>query len=56
MRNYSKEHQDRMKHKKRLVVEIERTQAQKFEAILKDHDITFSNWVKNQINEFMKEA
>ena len=52
--NYSKEHQNRMKNKKRLVVELDREHAKKFEDVLKDHDISFSNWVKNQINEYIK--
>ena len=56
MRDYKKEHQNRMKSRKRLVVELEKEKALKFEAVLKDHEITFSYWINEQINNFIKEA
>lgn len=55
-RDYKKEHLNRMKNKKRLVVEIEREKAEKFEALLKDHETTYTNWINNHINDFIKEA
>jgi hypothetical protein len=55
MRNYSKEHQDRMKSRKRLIAEIEREKAQTFQALLRDHDTTFSYWINERINEYIKD-
>lgn len=56
IRDYAYEHQLRTKKKKRLVYEMDKEKAQVFEALLKSQDITFSKWMKDQINDYMKEA
>jgi hypothetical protein len=56
MRDYRKEHQNRMKSRKRLVVELEKEKAQKLEAVLKDHEMTFSYWINKEINNFISEG
>lgn len=55
-RDYKKEHMRRKENKKRLVVDIDRKTAQNFEAMLKEENTTFSNWINNKINDFIKEA
>ena len=49
IRDYAYEHQLRTKKKKRFVADIEKEKALIFEALLKSKDITFSTWIKNQI-------
>ena len=56
MRDYSKEHQERMKSRKRLIAEIEREKAQRFQALLKDRETTFSYWINEKINEYISEV
>jgi hypothetical protein len=56
IRDYAHEHQLRAEKKKRFVCDIEKEQAQNFEAMLKAENITFSKWIKDQINDYMKEA
>jgi hypothetical protein len=55
-RDYKHEYELRRKNRKRLVAEIDRDQAQKFEAMLKSQNITFSNWINEKINDHIKEA
>lgn len=55
-RDYRHEHELRKKSRKRLVAEIDKEKAQKFEAMLKSQNITFSNWITDKINDHIKEA
>ena len=55
-RNYKHEYELRRKNKKRMIAEIEKEQAKKFEAILKSQNITFSNWINEKISDHIKEA
>jgi hypothetical protein len=55
-RDYKHEYELRRKNRKRLVCEIDREKAQKFEDILKTQNITFSNWITDKINDHIKEA
>jgi hypothetical protein len=55
-RDYSYEHRIRAEKKKRLVCEMDKTKAQTFQNTLKDHEITFSDWLHEKIDEYMKEA
>jgi len=55
-RDYKHEYELRRKNRKRLVCEIDREKALQFEALLKDQNITFSNWITDKINDHIKEA
>ena len=55
-RDYKHEYELRRKNKKRMIAEIEKEQAKKFEAILKSQNITFSNWISEKISDHIKEA
>lgn len=55
-RDYKHEYELRKKSKKRLIAEIEKEKAQKFETMLKSQNITFSNWINEKINDHIKEA
>jgi hypothetical protein len=55
-RDYKHEHELRKRNKKRLVVDIDKEKAQKFETVLKNQNITFSNWIQAKINDHIKEA
>ena len=55
IRDYSKEHKLRSTRQKRLVCDIDRLKAERFQAILKNNDTTFSDWLNNHINEYMEE-
>jgi len=55
-RDYKHEYEIRRKNRKRLVCEIDREKALQFEALLKDQNITFSNWITDKINDHIKEA
>lgn len=55
-RDHAHEYQLRAKKKKRLVCEMDKEKAQVFEAMLKDQGTNFSKWLKEEINEYMKEA
>jgi len=55
-RDYKHEYEIRRKNRKRLVCEIDREKALQFEALLKDQNITFSNWIMDKINDHIKEA
>lgn len=56
IRDFSYEHQLRKEKKKRFVCEIEKEKARDFEAMLKRENITFSAWIKNHINDYIKEG
>ena len=55
-RDYKHEYELRRKNRKRLVCEIDREKALQFETLLKDQNITFSNWITDKINDHIKEA
>jgi hypothetical protein len=55
-RDYKHEYELRRKSRKRLVCEIDREKAQKFEAMLKSQNITFSNWISEKISDHIEEA
>lgn len=55
-RDHAHEYKLRAKKKKRLVCEMDKEKAQVFEAMLKDQGTNFSKWLKEEINEYMKEA
>lgn len=55
-RNYSHEHKIRSIKKRRLVCDVEKIKAEQFDAMLKNNDITFSKWLHDRINEYIKEA
>lgn len=55
-RDYKYEYELRRKNRKRLVCEIDKEKALQFEAILKDQNITFSNWINEKISDHIKEA
>jgi len=55
-RDYKHEYELRRKNRKRLVCEIDREKALQFETLLKDQNITFSNWIMDKINDHIKEA
>jgi hypothetical protein len=55
-RDYKHEHQLRKKNRKRLVADIDKEKAQALENMLKSENMTFSNWINNKINDFIKEA
>lgn len=55
-RDYSHEHKIRSTKKKRLVCDVNKIKAEKFDAMLKINNITFSKWLHEKINEYIKEA
>jgi len=55
-RDYKHEYELRRKNRKRLVCEIDRKKALQFETILKNQNMTFSNWVTNKINDQISEV
>jgi hypothetical protein len=55
-RDYSHEYQLRKRNKKRMIAEIEKEKALLFEAILKEQNITFSNWINKKINDHIDKA
>ena len=55
-RDYKHEYELRRKNRKRLVCEIDKEKALQFEAILKNQNITFSNWISEKISDHIKEA
>ena len=55
-RDYRHEYELRRKSKKRLIAEIEKEKAQKFEAVLKSQNMTFSNWINEKINDHISEV
>ena len=56
IRDYAYEHKIRAKKKKRFACDIEKEKAQVFEALLKSQDLSFSKWIKERINDYMKEG
>jgi hypothetical protein len=55
-RDYSHEYKLRKKSKKRMIAEIEKEKALLFEAMLKEQNITFSNWINKKINDHISEV
>jgi hypothetical protein len=50
-RNYSIEHVNRRLTKRRLVAEVDKQQADAFLACLAGREITFSHWIKAEIDK-----
>lgn len=55
-RDHAHEYQLRVKKKKRLVCEMDKEKAQTFQTVLKNNQTTFSDWLHERIDEYMKEA
>lgn len=53
-RDYKKETAVRKKKVKRFVVDVERDMAEKFIEALKKSEKTYSEWVKENIEKFLK--
>jgi hypothetical protein len=53
-RDYSHEHNLRMKRNKRFVVELNKEKAEQFDQYLKGQGLTFSEWAKNNIDKELK--
>lgn len=53
-RNYSHEHELRMKRNKRFVMELNKEKAELFEKYLQGQGLTYSKWIKNIIDKELK--
>jgi hypothetical protein len=54
-RNYSLEHQRRKEKKTRLLVDIDKNKAEAFTGLLNKQGVTFSQWIKDHINNELKD-
>lgn len=54
-RDYSHEHNLRMKRNKRFVMELKKDQAELFEKYLQGQGLTYSKWIKEIIENKLKE-
>lgn len=54
IRDYSHEHKIRSLKKKRLICDMDKIKVEQFNEILKENNMTYSKWLNERIDEYLK--